>query len=30
MTVPALDLLVQDKFPLYVYENGGLALGVVN
>jgi hypothetical protein len=29
MTVPALDLPVQDKFQLYVYEKGGLALGVV-
>jgi hypothetical protein len=29
MTAPALGLLVQDKFQLYVYEKGGLALGVV-
>jgi hypothetical protein len=29
MTAPALDLPVQDKFELYVYEKGGLALGVV-
>jgi hypothetical protein len=29
MTGPALGLLVQDKFQLYVYEKGGLALGVV-
>jgi hypothetical protein len=29
MTAPALGLPVQDKFQLYVYENGGLALGVV-
>jgi hypothetical protein len=26
---PALGLPVQDKFQLYVYEKGGLALGVV-
>jgi hypothetical protein len=25
MTTPALGLLVQDKFQLYVYEKGGLA-----
>jgi hypothetical protein len=29
MAAPALDLLVQDKFQLYVYEKGGLTLGVV-
>jgi hypothetical protein len=29
MTVPALGLPVQDKFQLYVYEKGGLALWVV-
>jgi hypothetical protein len=29
MTAPALGLLVQDKFQLYVYEKGGLALGMV-
>jgi hypothetical protein len=29
MTAPALDLPVHDKFQLYVYEKGGLALGVV-
>jgi hypothetical protein len=29
MTAPALGLQVQDKFQLYVYEKGGLALGVV-
>jgi hypothetical protein len=29
MTAPALGLPVQDKFQLYVYEKGGLALGVV-
>jgi hypothetical protein len=29
MTVPAPDLSVQDKFQLYVYEKGGLALEVV-
>jgi hypothetical protein len=29
MTVPTLDLPIQDKFQLYVYEKGGLALGVV-
>jgi hypothetical protein len=29
MTAPALCLPVQDKFQLYVCENGGLALGVV-
>jgi hypothetical protein len=28
MTTPALGLPVQDKFQLYVYEKGGLALGV--
>jgi hypothetical protein len=28
-TAPALGLLVHDKFQLYVYEKGGLALGVV-
>jgi hypothetical protein len=29
MTGPALGLPVQDKFQLYVYEKGGLGLGVV-
>jgi hypothetical protein len=29
MTAPALGLLVQDEFQLYVYEKGGLTLGVV-
>jgi hypothetical protein len=29
MTAPALGLPVQDKFQLYVYEKGGLVLGVV-
>jgi hypothetical protein len=29
MTAPALGLPVQDNFQLYVYEKGGLALGVV-
>jgi hypothetical protein len=29
MTAPALGLPVQDKFQLYVYEKGGLALVVV-
>jgi hypothetical protein len=29
MTASVLDLLVQDKFQLYVYEKGGLGLGVV-
>jgi hypothetical protein len=29
MIAPALGLPVQDKFQLYVYEKGGLALGVV-
>jgi hypothetical protein len=29
MTAPALSLPVQDKFQLYVYEKGGLALEVV-
>jgi hypothetical protein len=29
MTAPALGLSVHDKFQLYVYEKGGLALGVV-
>jgi hypothetical protein len=29
VTTPVLHLLVQDKFQLYVYEKGGLALGVV-
>jgi hypothetical protein len=29
MTAPSLGLLVQDKFQLYVYEKGGLALGAV-
>jgi hypothetical protein len=29
MTAPALGLLVQDKFELYVYEKVGLPLGVV-
>jgi hypothetical protein len=29
MTALALGLLVQDKFQLYVYEKGGLALGMV-
>jgi hypothetical protein len=28
MTAPALGLLVQNKFQLYVYGKGGLALGV--
>jgi hypothetical protein len=30
MKAPALGLPVPDKFQLYVYEKGGLALGVVN
>jgi hypothetical protein len=29
MTAPALGLPIQDKFQLYVYEKGGLALGMV-
>jgi hypothetical protein len=29
MTAPALGFPAQDKFQLYVYEKGGLALGVV-
>jgi hypothetical protein len=29
MTSPALGLPVQDKFQLYVYEKGGLALSMV-
>jgi hypothetical protein len=29
MIDPALGLPVQDKFQLYVYENGDLTLGVV-
>jgi hypothetical protein len=29
MTAPALVLPIQDKFQFYVYEKGGLALGVV-
>jgi hypothetical protein len=29
MTTPALGLPVQNKFQLYVYEKGGLVLGVV-
>jgi hypothetical protein len=29
MTAPTLGLPLQDKFQLYVYEKGGLALGVV-
>jgi hypothetical protein len=29
MTAPALDLPLQDKFQLHVYEKGGLALGMV-
>jgi hypothetical protein len=29
MTAAALGFPVQDKFQLYVYEKGGLALGVV-
>jgi hypothetical protein len=29
MTAPTLGLPIQDKFQLYVCENGGLALGVV-
>jgi hypothetical protein len=29
MTAPALGLPVQDKFQLYIYKKGGLALGVV-
>jgi hypothetical protein len=29
MTAPTLGLPVQDKFQLYVYEKGGLALGMV-
>jgi hypothetical protein len=27
MTAPALGLLVQDKFQIYVYEKGGLSQG---
>jgi hypothetical protein len=29
MTAPTLGLPVQYKFQLYVYEKGGLALGMV-
>jgi hypothetical protein len=29
MTAPSPGLPVQNKFQLYVYEKGGLALGVV-
>jgi hypothetical protein len=29
MTAPALGLPIQDKFQLYVYEKGGLALAMV-
>jgi hypothetical protein len=29
MTAPALGLPVQDKFQLYVYEKGRMALGLV-
>jgi hypothetical protein len=29
MTAPALGPPIQDKFQLYVYEKGGLALEVV-
>jgi hypothetical protein len=29
MTAPTLGLPIQDKFQLYVYEKGGLALGMV-
>jgi hypothetical protein len=29
MTAPAWHLPVQDKFQLYIYEKGGLALGVM-
>jgi hypothetical protein len=29
MTVSALGLLVKDKFQLYIYEKGGMALGIV-
>jgi hypothetical protein len=29
VTAPDLGLPVQDKFQLYVYEKGGLALGVM-
>jgi hypothetical protein len=29
MTAPALGLQVQDKFQLYIYKKGGLALVVV-
>jgi hypothetical protein len=29
MTAPALGLPVQDKLQLYVYEKGGLALGMM-
>jgi hypothetical protein len=29
MTAPTLGLPVQDKFQLYVYEKGGLALGMM-
>jgi hypothetical protein len=29
MTATALGHLVQDKFQLYAYENGGLALEAV-
>jgi hypothetical protein len=28
LTAPTLGLPIQDKFQLYVYEKGGLALGV--
>jgi hypothetical protein len=29
MKAPTLGLSVEDKFQFYVYEKGGLALGVV-
>jgi hypothetical protein len=29
MTALALDLPVQDKFQLYIFGKGGLALGIV-
>jgi hypothetical protein len=29
LTAPVLGLPAQDKFQLYVYEKGGLALGVM-
>jgi hypothetical protein len=29
ITDPALGLPVQDRYHLYIYEKGGLALGVV-